>query len=243
MSFGIIVIHLAFIATKQVCLNNCTRYTSAACWMAMIAMVCQWRSIFKSLAIFLTNLCSGSFLIMSSVLFWYLLISWRALSTGLLFLFLGACWPLGTIPPPNMWLDLKLGWPALLWLPVFCHAEWPVWQFYVKLSLVDGTEFPLGFACLVGAVASGNPPWNFFFSVSPLDGTLWAIGTNPTALSTTKALAAVNAFIKHLTHFSSPFWILFYHVQIRCRPQVTQLSLHYQQRGESWSPIHDNYQG
>ena len=83
MSFGMMVTRLAWIAHRLVSSKSPTRYASLASWRAITAELWNRRSVLKSWAISLTRRWNGSFLMRSSVLFWYLLISRRATVPGL----------------------------------------------------------------------------------------------------------------------------------------------------------------
>ena len=83
MSLGMMVTLLAWIAQRLVSSKSPTRYASADSWRARIAADWNLRSVLKSWAISLTSLWNGSFLIKSSVDFWYFLISRRATVPGL----------------------------------------------------------------------------------------------------------------------------------------------------------------
>merc|ERR550519_3196712 len=83
MSLGMIVTRLAWMAHRFVSSNRPTRYASLASWRAPIAALWNLRSVLKSWAISLTRRWKGSFLMRSSVDFWYLLISRRATVPGL----------------------------------------------------------------------------------------------------------------------------------------------------------------
>ncbi|PKI77409.1 hypothetical protein CRG98_002182 [Punica granatum] len=83
MSFGMMVTLLAWIAHRLVSSNSPTRYASAASWSASTAWLWNLRSVLKSCAISRTSLWNGSFLMSSSVLFWYFLISRSATVPGL----------------------------------------------------------------------------------------------------------------------------------------------------------------
>ena len=74
---------LAWIAHKLVSSNNPTRYDSEASWRAKTALDWNLKSDLNCWATSLTNLWKGNFLIKSSVLFWYLLISLKATVPGL----------------------------------------------------------------------------------------------------------------------------------------------------------------
>lgn len=75
MSLGMIVTLFACIAQRLVSSKRPTRYASAASCSARTAWLWNLRSVLKSCAISLTSLWNGSFLIKSSVLFWYFRIS------------------------------------------------------------------------------------------------------------------------------------------------------------------------
>jgi len=66
-----IVTLLAWIAHKLVSSNRPTKYASLDSWRAMTAELWNRRSVLKSWAISRTNLWNGSFLMSSSVDFWY----------------------------------------------------------------------------------------------------------------------------------------------------------------------------
>lgn len=73
---------LAWMAQRFVSSNRPTKYDSAASWSAAMAEAWNLRSVLKSCAISRTKRWNGSFLISSSVLFWYLLISLKATVPG-----------------------------------------------------------------------------------------------------------------------------------------------------------------
>ena len=83
MSLGMIVTRFAWIAHKLVSSKRPTRYASDASWRAPMAALWKRRSVLKSCAISRTSRWNGSFLISSSVDFWYLRISRRATVPGL----------------------------------------------------------------------------------------------------------------------------------------------------------------
>ena len=83
MSLGAIVTHLAWMAHRLVSSNSPTRYASAASCKAAMASLWNHRSVLKSCAISRTNWAKGSFLMRSSPVFWYLLISRKATVPGL----------------------------------------------------------------------------------------------------------------------------------------------------------------
>ncbi|KAK3022612.1 hypothetical protein RJ639_045763 [Escallonia herrerae] len=74
---------LAWMAHRLVSSKRPTRYASAASCSAATAELWNRRSVLKSWAISLTSLWKGSFLINSSVLFWYFRISLSATVPGL----------------------------------------------------------------------------------------------------------------------------------------------------------------
>ncbi|CAN1829242.1 hypothetical protein LINPERHAP1_LOCUS32431 [Linum perenne] len=69
------VTRLAWMAHRLVSSKRPTRYASAASWRARTAWLWKRRSVCKTWAISRTSLWNGSFLMRSSVLFWYLRIS------------------------------------------------------------------------------------------------------------------------------------------------------------------------
>ena len=75
MSFGMMVTRFACIAQRFVSSKSPTRYASLASCRAITAELWKRRSVLKSCAISRTRRWNGSFLISSSVDFWYLLIS------------------------------------------------------------------------------------------------------------------------------------------------------------------------
>merc|ERR1712183_1003770 len=74
---------LAWMAHRLVSSKSPTKYASLASCRAPIAALWSLRSVLKSWAISLTRRWKGSFLMRSSVDFWYLLISRRATVPGL----------------------------------------------------------------------------------------------------------------------------------------------------------------
>ena len=83
ISFGMIMIHLAWMAHKLVSSNRPTRYASAASCSAKIAPLAKFNRPLKSWAISRTSLWKGNLLIKSSVNFWNRRISRRATVPGL----------------------------------------------------------------------------------------------------------------------------------------------------------------
>ena len=83
MSLGMMVTRLAWMAHKFVSSKSPTRYASEASCRAITAELWKRRSVLKSWAISLTRRWKGSFLMSSSVDFWYLRISLRATVPGL----------------------------------------------------------------------------------------------------------------------------------------------------------------
>ena len=82
-SLVMIVTLFPWIAQRFVSSNSDTMYASAASWTANSAWLWNRTSYLNPIAISLTNLWKGSFLIRRSVDFWYFLISMRASFPGL----------------------------------------------------------------------------------------------------------------------------------------------------------------
>merc|ERR1712072_1370432 len=100
MSLGMMGTRLAWMAQRLVSSKSPTMYASAASWRARTAEDWNLRSFLKSLAISLTSLWNGSFLMRSSVDFWNLLMSLRATVPGL-----NLC---GLLTPPGWVGDFPL---------------------------------------------------------------------------------------------------------------------------------------
>ena len=83
MSLGMIVTHLAWIAHKLLSLNRLTRYASLASCNAIMAVLWNRTPVKNCWPTSWTNCMNSNFLINSSVLFWYFLISLSAMVPGL----------------------------------------------------------------------------------------------------------------------------------------------------------------
>merc|ERR1719270_208366 len=122
-------------AHRLVSSNSPTRYASLASWRAPMAALWKRRSVLKSWAISLTRRWKGSFLMRSSVDFWYLLISRRATVPG------RYLW--GFLTPPVAGADLRAALVASCFLgalpPVDLRAvcfvramlSWRTWAGYL----------------------------------------------------------------------------------------------------------------
>ena len=82
MSLGIIVHHLVCIAQRLLSLNKLIRYASLASCKAMTTVPWNLIPLMNCWPISWTSLMNGSFLISSSMLFWYFLISHKASVPG-----------------------------------------------------------------------------------------------------------------------------------------------------------------
>ncbi|KAK2974782.1 hypothetical protein RJ640_026758 [Escallonia rubra] len=102
---------LAWMAHRLVSSKRPTRYASAASCSAATAELWNRRSVLKSWAISLTSLWKGSFLINSSVLFWYFRISLSATVPGL-----NLC---GFLTPPVAGADFLAAFVASCFLGAF----------------------------------------------------------------------------------------------------------------------------
>merc|ERR1711981_1546956 len=105
------VTRLAWMAHKLVSSKRPTREASEASWRARTAEDWNLKSDLKSWAISLTSLWKGSFLMRSSVDFWYLLISRRATVPGL--------YLLGFLTPPMAGADFLAALVANCFLGAF----------------------------------------------------------------------------------------------------------------------------
>ncbi|KAK9670692.1 hypothetical protein RND81_13G218600 [Saponaria officinalis] len=113
MSLGMMVTRLAWMAHRLVSSNRPTRYASAASWRANTAWLWKRRSVLKSWAISRTSLWKGSFLMSSSVLFWYLRISRSATVPG------RYLW--GFFTPPVVGADLRA---AYIYIYIYIQSSY-----------------------------------------------------------------------------------------------------------------------
>ena len=126
MSLGIIVHCLVCIAQRLLSSNKLIRYASLASCKAMTAVPWNLIPVMNCWPISWTSLMNGSFLISSSLLFWYFLISHKASVPGqlsplvlLLHLFLYLGW---SFWPSSFPLSCRVGSYLLAWSLFF----WPL---------------------------------------------------------------------------------------------------------------------
>ena len=132
MSLGMMVTLLAWMAQRLVSSKRPTRYASAASWRAATALLWNLRSVLKSWAISLTSLWNGSFLIKSSVLFWYFLISLSATVPGL------NLW--GFFTPPVAGADFRAALVASCFLGAFPPVDFLAVCLVRAISLFSKSE-------------------------------------------------------------------------------------------------------